>query len=225
MPACVIDFGVNDVLQFDIEKAIAPELPLEVSEYPIEDGAVFADSMIRRPRVWTVTALVSNTPLTDTLNPRLANGQTRVSAVWSRLVQARQLRQTCSYTDDLDTADVCAITNVVANRDSTNQNALELTVTFREIFVATAQRAKVRALPSRGARKKNGTVPTFQQASDAVLAGLKTWDQNAIVTPTAGIGPQNMDGVQMLSGQSQVNVAPSVPLAGGDTTTLGANLW
>ena len=157
MGVCVLDFGVNDVLQFDIERTLTPSMELGVTEYPVESGSVYSDGLIRRPRTWEVNALVSNTPITDTLNPRLQQGQTRVSAVWSRLVQAWQLRQTCTYSDDMDRVPVVAIAAVSAPRNADNQNAMELTITIKEIITATAQRAKLRRVIANGKRQQRGT--------------------------------------------------------------------
>lgn len=156
MGVCILDFGPNDVLQFDVERTLTPEMTLEITEYPVESGSVYSDSTIRKPRVWNISALVSNTPISDTLNPRLQQGQTRVSAVWSRLVQAWQLRQTCAYSDDMDTIPVVAIESVSAPRNADNQNALDLTVTLKEIITATAQRAKVRVVTHNGKRQQRG---------------------------------------------------------------------
>lgn len=223
MGVCVLDFGVNDVVQFDIERTLTPTLETEATEYPVESGSVYSDSLIRRPRMWEINALVSNTPLTDTLNPRLQNGQTRVSAVWSRLVQAWQNRQTFAYSDDMDGIPVAVITNVSAPRNAENQNALEMTLTVKEILIATAQRAKLVRVPSNGKRRQNGTDSPKQV--DPAVAWSTLWDgANAEISPLFGRArptaatPQSLKQPGGIPGPSPQNI-PSATVA--DTVDIG----
>lgn len=221
MGVCVLDFGVNDVLQFDIEKTLTPGMELEITEYPVESGAVYSDGLIRRPRTWEVNALVSNTPLTDSLNPRLQNGQTRVSAVWSRLTQAWQNRQTFQYSDDMDTIPVAAVQSISAPRNAENQNAMELTITIKEIIIATAQRAKVRAVPSIGKRKNNGTVSAPQvrdPATEIYLNGQLFRTQTVNGLPVAQ--SQYQDTQTLITSQQSLS-APK-PLPGPNPTNIPA---
>jgi hypothetical protein len=233
----MLDFGPNDVLQFDIERTLTPEMTLEVTEYPVESGSVYSDSTIRKPRTWNISALVSNTPITDTLNPRTTDGQTRVSAVWSRLVQAWQLRQTCAYSDDMDSIPVVAIESVSAPRSADNQNALDITVTLKEIITATAQRAKVRIVTHNGKRQNRGQkapVLVREPAAQILLNGELFRTQTVNGLPVAQsqyqdtqslIPTQNLAQPQGVPTASATNIPPGGQPTAPDVLALQAAGW
>ena len=237
MGVCVLDFGPNDVLQFDVERTLTPEMTLEITEYPVESGSVYSDSTIRKPRVWNISALVSNTPISDTLNPRLQQGQTRVSAVWSRLVQAWQLRQTCAYSDDMDTIPVVAIESVSAPRNAENQNALDLTVTLKEIITATAQRAKVSVVTHNGKRQQRGqkaAVEVREPAAQIFLNNELFRTQTVNGLPLAQsqyqdtqslIPTQNLTQPQGVPTTNPTNVPPGSQPTSPDVLALQAARW
>lgn len=200
----LLDFGPNDQIQFDCETQLAPKLTLDVTDFPVESGATYADSMIRRPREWTFTGIVSDTPLQPGILPLTANGQPRTSAVWARLVQAMNGRQSCTYSDDRDTIPVAAITSVEDNRTKDTAGSLRLTVTIREMLIASVQTAKARRLPANGRRKPPQTQtpsrvqnPTeVRKVGDTVVATQNAngqFDQATNFTTTEQtIAPQNL---------------------------------
>lgn len=173
--ACILIFGQNgDAVEFDAVTPLSPSMTADVTEYPIESGAILADSMILRPREWTFTGYVSDTPLRPNMFPLLGNGQIRSAAVWHRLQQAMQQRQPCEYQDDLDQVPVCAITSVSTSRTADTAGSLVLQITLRELLIATVQVIARRIVTHTGQRRNNGT-KTAVQASPA--AELKVGDQ------------------------------------------------
>ena len=144
MSVCLLQFAPEDLLQFDAEISLSPTLELEATEYPTESGNVLTSSIIRRPRTWQIRAKVSDSPLVASLQPPLPNGQSRTSAIWSRLRQAQSDRQTFQYTDDRDIAEVAFISSVSDSRSVNSAGSLDLTITIREILIAVVRVTSVR---------------------------------------------------------------------------------
>ena len=180
MSVCLLQFSPEDLIQFDAEISLSPTLELEATEYPTESGNILTSSIIRRPRTWEIRAKVSDSPLKE-LQPPLPNGQSRTSAIWSRLRQAQSDRQTFRYADDRDFADVAFISSVTDNRTMNSAGSLDLTISIREILIAVVRVTSIRLEQKGygGARRNNGRVAgnlasaaTKRDASGNIIASV-----------------------------------------------------
>lgn len=208
-----------DVIEFDGDMSISPEMPSEITNYPVESGSTFSDSIIRKPRIWTCSHKVTDTPTKIDIQPPAPTNDiddSRSIQVWNRLVQAVQNRQTCRLITDLEIINMVGIENVKATETADTQGGLDLEITYKEIQVATVQRAKIRLKRKAhaGLRKNRGQqspINSTRAVSD-VNGKLLGWqDANGFHPAPAPVEPLTGQVDEAPAFGTQADIPPEAP--------------
>jgi hypothetical protein len=156
----------GDQVEFDAVTVIEPTLSAEVTSYPVEDGTIGSDHVVRKPRVVRLECLVTETP-SQALQPEGTTARPRM--VIDRLREAWNRRESLSMLGDLDVIERMYITSLTYPQSADTLGSVQITLTLQEVEVAVARTATVRAAKNRrsnvrhtGKRKDLGSMSTME---------------------------------------------------------------
>lgn len=154
--ALTLDASVNETHDTDVD----------VTDFPVEQGANISDHRRRKPRTITVEGVVSNTPLPDDGDPM--NTVTSNGFTWNSRSSADATRASTAYNTLLDLADASRLLTVVTSlqkyenmtitklsvpRNASIGQALRFTATLREIRVVRNDTVTINAKTTRAKPK------------------------------------------------------------------------
>jgi hypothetical protein len=200
-------------LELDAALTETHSADVEVTEYPVEQGANVADHRRVKPISITLECIISNTPMPKDGDPNAtvsyrghtwqsrSKGQPgRAELAYEELLDLKNSAELLTVVTSLKTYDNMTITSVSVPRDEDTVHALRFTVTLREIRVVrndtvTISAKTTRAKPKTDLHKKAKTETTPEQQKQSFLRYLTEGDakrdaQNAIesLTKLAGGG-------------------------------------
>ena len=100
---------------------------LEVTEYPVEEGADIQDHVRQRPRMLEMTAVVSAEPVAEQLQGQID----RDRDVWTDLVEISQSYELCTIDTDLETYENYLLADVSTTTTKDVGQGLMIQLSFR----------------------------------------------------------------------------------------------
>lgn len=159
-------YGIDDVA-FDMILDEDHSKTAKVTEYAIEDGTPVSDHIELQPRELKFTALVSNFSIgAQAVSP----GYNRAAETWTALKLLMDDKRLVTITTVLERYADMAITSVSAPREGKTGDAIEFSVTAREVRVV-----KLRATTITGVVRPR--TDAQKQASTKVDSGRKATEQ------------------------------------------------
>ena len=137
--ALSLGLQVFSVLRFDASIEEEHKVSVDITDHPVEDGAAMSDHRVKRPIEFTLTAIVTNTPPALGAIFRYANVATRDVDTWEILNTIAQNKALLTVVTTLKTYENMVIKEMSAPRTAALGNSLEVTITFREAFVAESE--------------------------------------------------------------------------------------
>lgn len=125
----------------------------EVTEYPVESGAMITDNVRPKPVVITMECLVSDTPIGTVATLRSKDSPATADA-YALLLKIRDDREPVPIVTTLQSYDSMVLKNVTIPRSSGRGAELRFTATFQEIQIVSNKRFTRVATPI--ARKDGG---------------------------------------------------------------------
>ena len=148
--ALTLGLQVFSILQFDASIEEEHKASVDITDHPVEDGSTMSDHRLQKPREFTLTAIVTNTPPTLGAFFRYDNVATRDVDTWTLLNTLTKHKSLLTVKTTLDTYENMVIKDMSVPRTAALGNSLEVTITFREIFTE-AVRCR---FPSRRRRRR-----------------------------------------------------------------------
>lgn len=118
-------------------------LTAEVPEYPVEDGFPISDAILRKPLELSVTAFISNTPVT--WRRQLGDTHNRVSRVTKQLENLWLSGEPQTFVSGGRSYRDMAITSLTIPETPEMLNAVEISMTLKQVEVT---RSKTTTIPS-----------------------------------------------------------------------------
>lgn len=159
-------YGVEDIA-FDLILDEDHSKTAKVTEYAVEDGSPISDHIEVQPRELKFTALVSNFSIGAQI---VTPGYNRAAETWTALKLLMDDKRLVTITTVLERYPSMAITSVSAPRSDKSGEAVEFSVTAREVRVV-----KLRATTITGVVRPR--TDAEKQASTKVDGGRKTTTQ------------------------------------------------
>ena len=159
-------YGIDEIA-FDMILDEEHSKAAKVTEYAVEDGSPISDHIELQPRELRFTALVSNFSITA---QAVSPGYNRAAETWTALKLLMDDKRLVTITTVLERYPNMAITSVSAPRDGKAGDAVEFTVTAREVRVV-----KLRATTITGIVRPR--TDAEKQASTKADGGRKTAEQ------------------------------------------------
>ncbi len=137
--ALTLGLQVFSILQFDASIEEEHKASVDITDHPVEDGSTMSDHRLQKPREFTLTAIVTNTPPTLGAFFRYDNVATRDVDTWTLLNTLTKHKSLLTVKTTLDTYENMVIKDMSVPRTAALGNSLEVTITFREIFTAESE--------------------------------------------------------------------------------------
>jgi hypothetical protein len=149
----------------------------ELTENPVERGAAVVDHRRSKPNGVTIVGIVSNTPIKQ--EDREADGANqRAEAAFTRLLELREAGELFTVKTKRRTYNNMAIVSLVVPADASIGDALQFSVTFREIRVVDSKTVKLKTSTNKGKKKQEKGKETGKEVTDQQQK--KTWLEGGI---------------------------------------------
>lgn len=194
--------GENIEVQLDgviVERFSNPVTP---TSNPIENGAIISDHAIIEPRIYSMDAVITDTPLgaasigqvvdnvTNLFGDSTGSGVTRSQQAYASLVDLERQREPISVVTGLNTLDNMLITNIMPTRDKDTSNALFFTMELQEVLIVETQITERDESTLRGTERLGGAAPTNQGRQLQQNVTSQRADQSLLVRITERLGGQ-----------------------------------
>lgn len=147
------------------------------TENPVERGADIVDHKREKPNALSLTGIVTNTPIPE--DQREADGANkRAEAAFTRLLELRASGELFTVKTKRRTYNNAAIASLVVPGDASIGDALQFSVTFREIRIADSKRVQLKTTTNKGQKKKEKGKETGKEVTDQQQK--KTWLESGI---------------------------------------------
>ena len=135
-PAKLSLITVDDLIEitFDASLEEVHDVKVDVTEHPVEKGAVISDHKKVRPPGLKITAVVSNTPIAIAATLTVPGVGTRDVDAWKQLKEAAAADGLVTVVTSLETYEDMAITSLSVPRNAAKGNSLEVTIDLKKMF-------------------------------------------------------------------------------------------
>lgn len=139
----------------------------EVTEFPVETGADITDHIRPKPIEFTMTGVISNTPL-DFLN---FGSDSQAEAAWADLLKIQEKAIIVNITTALRTFYDMALLSVTCTRDAANSNIIKFTSNWRQIKTVSSETIAIPDTPRPEAKPlgSKATGPAETAEKDSML--------------------------------------------------------
>ena len=136
MPIAKLPSRIGDI-KFDAIINRDKTLTAEVPEYPVEDGFPISDAILRKPLELSVTAFISNTPVT--WRRQLGDTHNRVSRVTKQLENLWLSGEPQTFISGGRSYKDMAITSLTVPETPEMLNAVEISMTLKQVEVTRSR--------------------------------------------------------------------------------------
>lgn len=151
-------------IEFDCLISREQSYSADAPEYPVEDGFYVSDSILLKPLTIEVTAFITNTPVTWAARH---SGSNRVKTVSDALIELYKSKSLVSFVTPDKVYSNMAITQLSLPEDD-YLNAIEVSISLKQISVTTAQTAVVSSYNYSGTSNDNaGSTATTEESSSS----------------------------------------------------------
>jgi len=141
-------------VKFDVLMNESIELSAEVPQYPVEDGYKVSDSVLINPTTISITALISNMPVTW---KKKFSGQThRTKTEVSKLIKLYEQKTLVSYYNRRKRYKNMAITSLTVPQTEEMSECVEISLTLQEVPVTKPKVVEIDA-----SYMRSGTTGTY----------------------------------------------------------------
>lgn len=166
------------LLTVDVSESETHAGEVDATDHPVEQGANITDHLRPKPRTLSITGLVSNTPIVDNSNgdagPFPMDQPGPAEAAYSMLEARRTAGKLHIVSTKLNTYQNMALISVSEPRDDKSGDALQFTLSFKEVLIVFNQTITVQTAQPQGQPKKpvgkKVTAPAVTNANDASVA-------------------------------------------------------
>jgi hypothetical protein len=168
-----------NAIEFDVVVSEAHDAEVEVTEHPVEQGANITDHARVKAEAVTLDALVSNTPLADSL--RLENGQPkefpwqapgRAQDIYLQLRDLKDARQLVTVATQRGTYTNMVITRLSVPVTVETGEALRFTITLKQVRLVSTSTVKTQ-MPQKQKLGKQAATPTEEPRAKSLAAQLE----------------------------------------------------
>lgn len=168
------DFLPAGAIEFDAAIEEDHEAEVDVTKFPVEEGADVTDHLRPRPERITIQGIVSNTPLT-----LLSVEAARDITAYGKLKEIKDTGQLVSIVTSLRQYANMAIENFKVKRNASNGDNMNATVTLVEVFKAQVETATPAAA---GGTSTTGPTSTGAQSTGAASSGQASRGPSALAS-------------------------------------------
>lgn len=168
-----------DNLKLDCSVSETHSFENEVTENPVERGAVVSDHKREKPNGVTITGLVTNTPIPQDEREKDDASQ-RAEAAFTRLLELRASKELFTVKTKRRTYNNAALISLSVPGDASIGDALQFTAVFREIRVVDSKTVALKTTTNKGRKKQEKGKETGKEVTDqGQKDGLKSWAADA----------------------------------------------
>lgn len=157
----------------DVFVSESPDLPAEITDYPVEEGSDVSDNIRNLPVQLRVEGVISDTPIG--ILAELREGLPANEA-YELLKEIRESRRLVTVETSRDVYKNMALENLSLSDTAETGDALQFSATFKQVITVSNNREVLRTLEPRGRRKAGlGNRPALAQENfrfDLTGAGL-----------------------------------------------------
>ena len=144
----------------------------EVPDYPVESGAYTGDTILRKPLELSVTAFLSDTPVTWA---SLFGGRGHAQAVKEELLTLYYAGELLEFTTPNDVYENMAITSLSFPEDE-YLNAMEVEISLKQVTITSAETILAEEYEESGDTDEDaGTTETEEDGEQSLLGSIWSW--------------------------------------------------
>jgi len=179
-----------DTITLDAAVSESHEFNNQVTQFPIENGSVISDHVIRQPHVLTIEGFVTNSPVSllggalSSISGAVGTG-TRTESAFDKLIQLQNGkynpvtklfdRKTFDVVTGLTVYTDMVMVSITFPRNGQTGEALNFSAKLQSIQVAKSEVSKVQNVKSGVANQAQATAATGSQTAAAATGIEKSW--------------------------------------------------
>ena len=149
------------VIEFDVTVSESASATATATKNPVENGADVTDHVRMEPLAFTVSGIVSDTPVKFLAGIQAGNiltGNKQSKTAWDKLLELQAKREPFTLTQGLKSYNNVVIMKLSATKDASNSGALVFTSEMQEIILVGTQ--ELTAFNFNEPEISDGMVPT-----------------------------------------------------------------